>query len=692
MHYEASKTNDTSRHELRNAREELYKLAEERKNKQEERKKYGGQKVSFSSVKTKNKKNKKEMKKSKKKKSRRHKKQISDSERDSSSSSEKVLKKKKKTKKYSDPSSSSSDSEFDKGEWIEKEKPSTSVLSSSQATRDDWMTSNLLLPTYSKEKRDPKQDKKNIDDYVPSQNIKELNPYWKNGGTGLPAAVPDSQLSAKFEQLKYTPFQRPHIEDDDDEYCSKNYRRKNQESFSNSGWRKKAPPKESNKHSPKPSISSERNVKSGLLKSGSKSSPSNSDIEKEHVKPSTSAEISEFLTDQQINELGAKIVKAEIMGNDELATELKEKLERAREIRKNASTQNKKQRNQEVTLTITNDTGMQQPLQSRTVDGGVRGSQKNKKLKTDTHVDGERVRYFPDDDKYDLRRMFESEKFISASDNDAQFAKIAASASRGKNQDNLEDIFSDEVHKSMSEKKQDIRERDKAIQEHQRMERVLETCQFCIESPKMDRELIITMGTNAYLALPWHDGLVSGHCIITSISHFSCSTQLDEEVWEEITQFRKALTCMFGSRKQDVIFFEIARYIHKRPHMIIHCVPSKEFELAPMYFKKAIQESEREWSTNKQIIDLKNGNDVRRAIPRTLPYFWVNFGMNNGFAHVIEEQERFPSTFAQEVIAGILQLDPRVYRRPRKLHNPANKVQQFAEWWKLYDFTNKNKQ
>lgn len=104
---------------------------------------------------------------------------------------------------------------------------------------------------------------------------------------------------------------------------------------------------------------------------------------------------------------------------------------------------------------------------------------------------------------------------------------------------------------------------------------------------------------------------------------------------------------MFQSRGQDVVFFETARYLHKRPHMSVQCVASQEFELAPFYFKKAIQESEREWSTNKQLVTLREDRDLRRSIPKGLPYFWVHFGMSMGFAHVIEEQERFPENFAQ---------------------------------------------
>ena len=51
---------------------------------------------------------------------------------------------------------------------------------------------------------------------------------------------------------------------------------------------------------------------------------------------------------------------------------------------------------------------------------------------------------------------------------------------------------------------------------------------------------------------------------------------------------------------------------------------------------------------NKKVIDLK-GKDVRKGIPKGLPYFFVDFGMQPGFAHVIEDEQRFPNSFAQVV-------------------------------------------
>ena len=64
---------------------------------------------------------------------------------------------------------------------------------------------------------------------------------------------------------------------------------------------------------------------------------------------------------------------------------------------------------------------------------------------------------------------------------------------------------------------------------------------------------------------------------------------------------------MFDARNMDCVFYEQYSTEKKFSHLIIECVPlDKEVSnLAPIYFKKALLESESEWAENKKIIDLK---------------------------------------------------------------------------------------
>lgn len=111
------------------------------------------------------------------------------------------------------------------------------------------------------------------------------------------------------------------------------------------------------------------------------------------------------MTDQELSDLAASQVKAEINGKTELAQELQAKLDRARQLRKNHMDE-QKQANDEVLLTVTNSKGTSRPFQSSESDmWGGRAGRKAKKQKVETHVDGERVRYFADDDNYNLKQM-----------------------------------------------------------------------------------------------------------------------------------------------------------------------------------------------------------------------------------------------------------------------------------------------
>lgn len=236
----------------------------------------------------------------------------------------------------------------------------------------------------------------------------------------------------------------------------------------------------------------------------------------------------------------------------------------------------------------------------------------------------------------------------------------------------MADIFSDNIRKDKQKKTDD---RDDAIREHQRMEKVLDSCYKCFDSPKMSKELVVFVGKKIYLSIPYYEGLVKHHLVISPIQHVSCSTMADEDMMEELTNMKKALNQFFFKEKEDVVFFETVKYLNRRPHMEIHCISSPDLEMVEFYFKKAIQESEK-GTLNKKLVELKNGKNIRQAVPRGLPYFYVDFG-SSGMAHVIEEQENFPSNFAQEIIGGMLNLDVNKWRKPRKEQNPKRRVDYF---------------
>ncbi|XP_037726109.1 CWF19-like protein 2 homolog [Drosophila subpulchrella] len=686
IQFESGREKDKARQELREARAEMLQQAKDRaelRGQRERQKELRGEndwmlpavakKLEKPAKKAKKKSSKHKSRsksKSSKKSRKHHSSSSSDSDSSSSSSSSEDEKERKRRKKKSKKSRKASDSE---DEWVEAPPPPAAdkVSEKEAAQRDTWMTSEaLLLKTFSRDRKEPakpNEKAQQIDAYDPAKSGRELNPYWKSNGTGLPG------------------FQKP--QDDDDQQSKPHSISSGQ--GSSRGWRKPgakaaSPPRKSRSRS----------------RSATTSEEEAQEKEEEQLKPTSSC-----LTDEQINELAGKAIKAELKGKKELAAELNHQLEAARKERAefiasgqsapkaNARPAKSKASSEHVLLTKVDQSGNVRPLvQSGSGSGdpnelyGGRRAQKRGSKKVDTHVDGQRVRYFADDDRYDIKQMFEREKHATAAEANLQYADIV---SKHKNpNDDLEDIFADKVRKQISDGDAEKRELQSAIREHEKLAASLENCERCFDSAKLDKQLLVSLGDKIYLSLPWYMGLQSGHCILTTLQHVPCCTQLDEDAWEEMSNFRKALTRMFAARRQDVVFYEIANKLHRRPHLSVHCIPipASQGEMAPFYFKKAIEESEQEWCINKQLVSLRQ-KSLRAAIPKGLPYVWVHFGMDSGFAHVIEDEDRFPANFAQEILGGMLELNPNAWRKPRKETNPIGKVKSFAENWKKFDCT-----
>lgn len=114
-----------------------------------------------------------------------------------------------------------------------------------------------------------------------------------------------------------------------------------------------------------------------------------------------------ILTDSELNALAAKVVKAEILGNESLVQKLKSELEESKRRRSEAETQGMvpNEKTETIILTKTNRQGFTVPADI-TVRTSSRGECSGKKIrKVDTHESGQRLRYFPDDDKYSLKEM-----------------------------------------------------------------------------------------------------------------------------------------------------------------------------------------------------------------------------------------------------------------------------------------------
>lgn len=81
---------------------------------------------------------------------------------------------------------------------------------------------------------------------------------------------------------------------------------------------------------------------------------------------------------------------------------------------------------------------------------------------------------------------------------------------------------------------------------------------------------------------------------------------------------------------------------------------------------------------------------MRASIPKDFPYFHVEFGLNKGFVHVIDDENQFSSSFGLNVVRGMLKLPPEdmhQHRRRESVDTQREAVAGFARDWDPFDWT-----
>ncbi|XP_054724525.1 CWF19-like protein 2 [Uloborus diversus] len=384
-----------------------------------------------------------------------------------------------------------------------------------------------------------------------------------------------------------------------------------------------------------------------------------------------------FYTNDDLSKLASKVFKAELLGDKELTSKLQKELDEARKFVVERPLRKAKQE-EEVVLMKRDSSGQVQPLRITNDD-----------MSSCSHQKGKKSKFFDDGSKYSLKQMFEREKLTTADDNLEMFMEVAAECKEATEIDYEMDDVAKKVSQKMSHNRQEEKDIGKAIRQHQKRQSALEKCIYCLDQPNMKHHLIADIGIEAYLCLPSYQSIVEGHCLIVPKVHVSSLLCLDEDEWREIEDYKRRLRNMFKAEHKSVVFLETSMNFRYCPHAVLECVPVpfEDGDMAPMYFKKAIQESEAEWAHNIKLVDLtKKG--LRNSVPKNLPYFFVEFDpeIHAGFAHVIEDEKMFPRNFGKEVVGGMLDIDYNHLYKNKK-EDPlkkSNEVLLFGKKWKKY--------
>ncbi|XP_057523779.1 uncharacterized protein LOC130803612 isoform X2 [Amaranthus tricolor] len=282
-----------------------------------------------------------------------------------------------------------------------------------------------------------------------------------------------------------------------------------------------------------------------------------------------------------------------------------------------------------------------------------------------------------DGDRHLAQTIMNNKKYSTSTQADDEYDYDGAPAKKGKRKG--------VVHESKFDGRKSIAKRIVTQQER---------CIFCFENPSRPKHLVVAIGNFTYLMLPQFQPVAPGHCCIVTLQHEQGTRMVDDNVWEEIRNFKKCLIMMFKKQDQEVIFLETVIWLAtQKRHCLIECIPLPQdmAKEAPLYFKKAIDEAEDEWSQHnaKKLIDTSQ-KGLRASIPKNFPYFHVEFGLKQGFVHVIDNETDWKTSFGLNVVRGMLKSqDENMYRRRRyeSIDIQKEAVAAFARDWEPFDWT-----
>jgi len=239
-------------------------------------------------------------------------------------------------------------------------------------------------------------------------------------------------------------------------------------------------------------------------------------------------------------------------------------------------------------------------------------------------------------------------------------------------------------------KRKQNQQRANLIQQHQQKAKFLDRCWFCFDSKRMRKYLTVSIGKNCYLALIPNVPLHTGQCCIVPLDHNTCLRRLETDVYEEMRYFMKCLTKMFAARNEGVIFLETVLEHKHHAYIDVVPIPLEKMGFAKQMFKKAILESDVMWNTNKRLVDT-SAKGLMKSIPEHMPYFHVEFGMEGGYLHPVEDVEGFERDFGKKILCGLLEKDGDLFLRQGFLEKAEQieSVASFKKRWKRFDWTRK---
>uniref|UniRef100_K3X1K7 Cwf19-like C-terminal domain-containing protein n=1 Tax=Globisporangium ultimum (strain ATCC 200006 / CBS 805.95 / DAOM BR144) TaxID=431595 RepID=K3X1K7_GLOUD len=210
-------------------------------------------------------------------------------------------------------------------------------------------------------------------------------------------------------------------------------------------------------------------------------------------------------------------------------------------------------------------------------------------------------------------------------------------------------------------------------------------CWFCLATPSVERHLIVSIGQEAYLAMP-KGAINPDHLLIVPIAHEASSMKLRADTWKEVERFKSALREFFASQDKDMIVFDrnIQTIGATHCHLQVIGIPRAKAAIARRVFEGEGEKYNVRFEVLEKDADLQQTTDGK-------PFFYAEVpGEEGNVVRLLNFVEgKHYMQFGRHAAACVLEMPRRANWKYCVVPKPEEEqmTKQFKEQWKQFDFT-----
>ncbi|KAG7394035.1 hypothetical protein PHYBOEH_005893 [Phytophthora boehmeriae] len=225
-------------------------------------------------------------------------------------------------------------------------------------------------------------------------------------------------------------------------------------------------------------------------------------------------------------------------------------------------------------------------------------------------------------------------------------------------------------------------------------------CWFCLATPTLERHLIVSIGQEAYLAMP--KGAICGdHLLIVPIAHEASTLAVSDDTWREMERFKAALRRYFASQDKELLVIDrnVATLGATHCHLQVVGVPKAKAAAARRIFETEGEKYRvkfEELLSEEDTAPSTGPMQLLRQRTEGKPFLYAEIpdGAGNTTQLLQIEDGKHYMQFGRHAAACVLEMPRRANWKfcvvPKA--DEEKLTQSFKSHWKAFDFTLEDEQ